>query len=131
VAARVCGGRELMLDRISITGLRVRGRHGVFEHERAQGQDFVVDAVLWLDAGPAAAADDLSLTADYGVIAGRLAEIVAGEPVALIETLAARLAAACLADKAVQEAEVTVHKPAAPVPQEFSDIAVTVRRSKP
>lgn len=120
-----------MLDRISITGLRVRGRHGVFEHERAQGQDFVVDAVLWLDAGPAAAADDLSLTADYGVIAGRLAEIVAGEPVALIETLAARLAAACLADKAVQEAEVTVHKPAAPVPQEFSDIAVTVRRSKP
>ena len=131
MAARVCGGRELMLDRISITGLRVRGRHGVFEHERAQGQDFVVDAVLWLDAGPAAAADDLSLTADYGVIAGRLAEIVAGEPVALIETLAARLAAACLADKAVQEAEVTVHKPAAPVPQEFSDIAVTVRRSKP
>jgi 7,8-dihydroneopterin aldolase/epimerase/oxygenase len=119
-----------MLDRISITGLRVRGRHGVFEHERAEGQDFVVDAVLWLDVAPAAAADDLSLTADYGVIAGRLAGIVAGEPVALIETLADRLAAACLADEAVQEAEVTVHKPAAPVPQEFADIAVTVRRSR-
>jgi dihydroneopterin aldolase len=119
-----------MLDRISIVGLRVRGRHGVFEHERAEGQDFVVDAVLWLDAAPAAAADDLSLTADYGVIAGRLAAIVAGEPVALIETLADRLAAACLTDKVVQEAEVTVHKPAAPVPQEFADIAVTVRRSR-
>jgi dihydroneopterin aldolase len=119
-----------MLDRISITGLRVRGRHGVLEQERADGQDFVVDAVLWLDAGPAAAADDLSLTADYGVIAGRLARIVAGEPVALIETLADRLAAACLADEAVLEAEVTVHKPAAPVAQEFTDIAVTVRRSR-
>jgi dihydroneopterin aldolase len=120
-----------MLDRISIVGLRVRGRHGVFEHERAQGQDFVVDAVLWLDTAPAAAADDLSLTADYGAIANQLAGIVAGEPVALIETLANRLAAACLADESVQEAEITVHKPGAPVPQEFADIAVTVRRSRP
>lgn len=119
-----------MLDRISIVGLRVRGRHGVFEHERTQGQDFVIDAVLWLDTAPAAAADDLTLTADYGALAGRLAAIVAGEPVALIETLAARLAAACLADDAVQEAEVTVHKPAAPVLQEFADIAVTIRRSR-
>lgn len=119
-----------MLDRISIVGLRVRGRHGVFEHERTQGQDFVIDAVLWLDTAPAAAADDLTLTADYGALAERLAAIVAGEPVALIETLAARLAAACLADDAVQEAEVTVHKPAAPVLQEFADIAVTIRRSR-
>jgi len=119
-----------MLDRISITGLRVRGHHGVFEHERIDGQDFVVDAVLWLDTAPAAAADDLSLTADYGAIADRLATIVAGEPVALIETLAGRLAAACLADGAVQEAEVTVHKPGAPVSQQFTDIAVTIRRSR-
>jgi len=119
-----------MLDRISITGLRVRGYHGVFEHERTDGQDFVVDAVLWLDTAPAAAADDLSLTADYGAIADRLAAVVAGEPVALIETLAGRLAAACLADESVQEAEVTVHKPAAPVTQQFTDIALTIRRSR-
>jgi len=119
-----------MLDRISIVGLRVRGRHGVFAQERAEGQDFVVDAALWLDLSAAAAADDLSLTADYGVIVGRLAEIVAGEPVALIETLADRLAAACLADPAVQETEVTVHKPHAPVGQPVGDIAVTIRRSR-
>jgi 2-amino-4-hydroxy-6-hydroxymethyldihydropteridine diphosphokinase/dihydroneopterin aldolase len=117
-----------MLDRISIVGLRVRGRHGVFEHERMTGQDFVVDAVLWLDTAAAAAADDLSLTADYGGIADRLASIVSGEPVALIETLADRLATACLADPAVQEAEVTVHKPHAPVSQQVADIAVTIRR---
>jgi len=119
-----------MLDRISIVGLRVHGNHGVFAHERATGQDFVVDAVLWLDAAPAAAADDLQLTADYGAIADRLAEIVAGPPVQLIETLAERLAAACLADSVVREAEVTVHKPHAPVQQQFADIAATVRRSR-
>jgi dihydroneopterin aldolase len=120
-----------MLDRISILGLRVRGHHGVFASERSAGQDFVVDAVLWLDAAPAAAADDLSLTADYGAIADRLAGIVAGEPVALIETLADRLAAACLTDQTVREAEVTVHKPHAPVQHEFADIAVTIRRGRP
>jgi 7,8-dihydroneopterin aldolase/epimerase/oxygenase len=119
-----------MLDKISITGLRARGRHGVYEHERKTGQEFVVDAVLWLDTAPAAKADELSLTADYGSIAGKLAEIVAGEPVALIETLAHRLADACLADQAVREAEITVHKPEAPVAQQVADIAVTIRRSR-
>jgi 7,8-dihydroneopterin aldolase/epimerase/oxygenase len=117
-------------DKITISGLRVRGRHGVFEHERADGQEFLVDAVLWLDTAPAAATDDLTRTADYGVIASRLAQIAAGEPVALIETLAARLAAACLADQAVREVEITVHKPHAPVDVPVSDIAVTVRRSR-
>jgi dihydroneopterin aldolase len=117
-----------MLDRISITGLRVRGYHGVLAHERVAGQDFVVDAVLWLDTAPAAAADDLSLTADYGALSDRLAAIVAGEAVDLIETLADRLAAECLVIRPVQAAEVTVHKPQAPVGQQVADIAVTVRR---
>lgn len=120
-----------MLDRISITGLRVTGRHGVYEAERLAGQDFVVDAVLWLDTAAAAAADDLTLTADYGVIVNRLAGIVAGAPVDLIETLADRLAAACLEHEPVREAEITVHKPQAPVGHQVADIAVTIRRSGP
>ena len=119
-----------MLDRICIAGLRVRGNHGVFDHERINGQDFVIDAVLWLDTAPAAATDDLSLTADYGGVASRLAAIVAGPPVALIETLAERLADACLADPVVGEAEITVHKPQAPVDLELADISVTIRRSR-
>jgi dihydroneopterin aldolase len=120
-----------MLDRICIAGLRVRGNHGVLDHERRTGQDFIVDAVLWLDTGPAAASDDLSLTADYSGVAERLAKIVAGPPVALIETLADRLAAACLAEPKVCEAEITVHKPQAPVAVKVADISVTIRRGKP
>ncbi|HXZ63951.1 MAG TPA: dihydroneopterin aldolase [Streptosporangiaceae bacterium] len=120
-----------MLDRISIAGLRVRGYHGVFPAERAAGQDFVVDATLWLDTTPAAASDDLSLTADYGALAARLAEIVAGRPVSLLETLADRLVAACLSDPVVREAEITVHKPQAPVSEDIADVSVTVRRSRP
>jgi len=118
-------------DRISLLGLRGWGRHGVFDHERASGQEFVVDAVLSVDTRAAAAADDLSLTVDYGTLAGQLAAIVSGPAVALIETLAQRLAAACLQDRAVREVEITVHKPQAPVGQPVSDIAVTIRRGQP
>ncbi len=87
-------------DRIALRGLRVRGFHGVLPSERAQGQDFLVDAVLHLDVREAAASDDLEDTVDYGALAVRLAEVVAGEPVDLIETLAERLAAVCLRRRA-------------------------------
>jgi 7,8-dihydroneopterin aldolase/epimerase/oxygenase len=117
-------------DRIALTGLRAFGRHGVLEHERVSGQEFVIDAVLSVDTRPAAAADDLALTADYGALADRLAAIVAGPPAALIETLADRLAAACLDDPVVREVEITVHKPHAPVAQHVADISVTIRRGR-
>jgi 7,8-dihydroneopterin aldolase/epimerase/oxygenase len=119
-----------MADRIQLTGLTVRGRHGVFEHERRDGQDFVVDATLWLDSRPAAASDDLADTVDYGALAERLAQVVEGEPVDLIETLAARLAELVMADPRVIATEVTVHKPHAPIERTFADVAVTARRSR-
>lgn len=117
-----------MGDRISLTGLRVRGYHGVFEHERRDGQDFVVDAVLELSTEKAAASDDIADTVHYGELAERLAAVIAGEPVNLLETLAARLADVCLADSRVDAATVTVHKPQAPIPLTFADVAVTIRR---
>ena len=119
-----------MADRITLTGLKVRGFHGVYEHERRDGQDFVVDATLWLDSRPAAASDDLADTVDYGGLANRLATVVEGEPMNLIETLAARLCELCMADERVIAAEVTVHKPQAPIAREFADVAVTARRSR-
>lgn len=118
------------LDRISLVGLRGYGYHGVLPAEREQGQEFVADAVLWLDTSAAAAADDLSRTVDYSALAGQLAEIISGEPVALIETLAQRLAMACLADSRVAHAEITVHKPGAPVGVPVRDVTVTIRRSR-
>jgi len=117
-------------DRICLSGLRAHGYHGVLAAERARGQEFVVDAVLWLDTSAAAEADDLSRTVDYGSLAGRLADVLSGEPVALFETLATRLAAVCLADDVVQHAEITVHKPQAPVGVPVRDVSVTIRRSR-
>lgn len=119
-----------MSDRITLSGLRARGRHGVYAHERRDGQDFELDVVLELDLSAAAASDDVADTVHYGELADALVAIVTGEPVNLIETLADRLAGACLADARVAACEVTVHKPQAPIRHEFRDVAVTLRRER-
>jgi 7,8-dihydroneopterin aldolase/epimerase/oxygenase len=118
-------------DRIVLHGLRVRGHHGVFERERREGQDFLVDLVVWLDLAAAAASDDLADTLHYGELAERVAAIVAGPPVNLIEVVAGRVADEVLTDARVQAVEVTVHKPQAPIPQDFADVAVVVHRTRP
>ncbi|MFL6161567.1 MAG: dihydroneopterin aldolase [Jatrophihabitantaceae bacterium] len=126
----VPSGSALPVDQILLTGLRVHGRHGVFDFERVNGQDFVVDVALTLDTSTAAVSDELSDTIHYGELAEALAAVVSGEPVNLLETLAARLADQCLADERVAAATVTVHKPQAPIPLSFTDVAVTIRRAR-
>jgi dihydroneopterin aldolase len=117
-------------DRVSLVGLRVFARHGVLDDERRYGQEFVIDATVWLDTTPAATGDEVSRTVDYGVLADRLVRAAGDPPVRLIETLAARLAEACLAEPGVEEAEITVHKPHAPLPHRFADVTVTIRRKR-
>jgi dihydroneopterin aldolase len=113
---------------IELVGLRAKGFHGVFAAERRNGQEFVVDLVLHVDTRPAAASDDLADTVDYGAVAQRVHDLVTGEPVDLIETLANRIAAACLAQQRVQAVEVAVHKPQAPLGVPFSDVVLRVVR---
>lgn len=118
------------LDRISVRGIRAHGHHGVLAHERRDGQPFVVDLVLALDAGPAAASDDLSRTVDYGSLTQEVHDAIVSEPVDLIEALAQRIADLTLAYEPVQWVQVTVHKPAAPIAVAFDDVAVTLERSR-
>ena len=119
------------LDRITLRGITATGYHGVFPEERRDGQPFVADLVLFTDLGPAAATDDLTLTAHYGEVAELVVQVITGEPLNLIEALAARIADAVLTSFAVLAAvEVTVHKPKAPIAVEFGDVAVTVYRER-
>jgi 7,8-dihydroneopterin aldolase/epimerase/oxygenase len=118
-------------DRVLLRGVRARGFHGVFDEERATGQEFVVDLDLEVgDLQGAAERDDLALTVDYGAVAMAVVEIIEGPAVDLIETLAVRIARRCLVFPPVLSATVTVHKPGAPIPVPFEDVAVQVTRSR-
>jgi dihydroneopterin aldolase len=118
-------------DTIAVRGLRAIGHHGVYDEERAIGQPFVVDVVLHLDLAPAAASDDVGDTVHYGELAQQVVAAVEGEPVDLVETLAQRVADLALSYPRVDEVEVTVHKPEAPVGVPFVDVAVTIVRGRP
>ncbi len=120
-----------MTDRVVLTGLRVIGRHGVLPHERRDGQQFLLDLTVWIDLDAASRSDELADTLDYAALAGRAAEIVAGPPCNLIETVGGRIADAVMEDLRVHAVEVTVHKPDAPIPHELADVAVVIRRSRP
>jgi dihydroneopterin aldolase len=118
------------LDRLSVTGIEAVGHHGVFDFERREGQRFRVDLTLGVDTRAAAASDDLSDTVDYGRLVDEVVAAVENDPVDLIETLAQRIADVCLADERVRWTEVTLHKPEAPIAATFSDVALTITRSR-
>ena len=117
-------------DRITLTGVRVRAHHGVYDVEREQGQEFVIDVSVAVDLSAAASGDDLGATVHYGELAEAVVAAVERDPVDLIETVAERVAAVALGYPAVDEVEVTVHKPEAPISVPFTDVAVTIVRGR-
>lgn len=119
------------MDRIVIEGLEVWAYHGVLAHEREHGQRFVVDAALQLDLEPAGASDDLADTLDYGRLAEQIRASAGGGPHQLIETVAQRVADACLDDPRVAAVEVAVHKPDAPLRVPVRSVRVELRRQRP
>jgi dihydroneopterin aldolase len=117
-------------DHLTLTGLRAFGHHGVFDEERENGQEFVLDVTVWLDFAAAAGSDDLAETVHYGVLAEQIVAAVERDPVDLIETLAERVASLVLGNASAKAVRVTVHKPSAPITVPFSDVSVTITRGR-
>ena len=119
-----------MSDELSVTGIECFAHHGVFDFERREGQVFVVDLVLGIDTRPAAASDDLTDTVNYGTLVADVKAAVERDPVDLIETVAQRITDVCLLDTRVEWARVTLHKPDAPIDATYSDVALTITRTR-
>ncbi|MGK8554894.1 dihydroneopterin aldolase [Nocardia gipuzkoensis] len=117
-------------DRIELRGLRAYGHHGVFDHERRDGQEFLVDLTVWVDFAVAAASDDLAATVDYGALAERAVRIVQGPPRNLIESVVSEIADDVMTDPRISSVEVVLHKPSAPIPHTFADVRVVTSRHR-
>jgi dihydroneopterin aldolase len=116
------------MDTIILSGIRALGAHGVLPEEQARPQPFEVDIELVVDLAPAGRSDVLSDTIDYDALAGRVVQIVEAGGLSLLETLAARIAAACRADPRVTGVAVTVKKLRPPVPVHVDHVAVRIER---
>ena len=119
-----------MSDKISIVGITGFGYHGVLESERKNGQEFLVDVVLYCDLSEAGKSDDLSKTINYADVAALIHKRIIGEPVHLLERLAELIAEDIFQIFDIKELEVTVHKPQAPISLSFTDVSVSIKRNR-
>jgi dihydroneopterin aldolase len=115
---------------IEVRGLEVFAFHGVFEHERRDGQTFLIDLTLEPQSDRAGETDRLQDAVDYGAVCERVVELVKGGPYHLIERLATVVAQDLLEHFPLALVRVTVHKPQAPVRHPFEDLSVTVERRR-
>jgi dihydroneopterin aldolase len=119
-----------MSDRITLRGMQFMGRLGVTDDERATPQPVEVDLIVGLDLGRPAATDDLADTINYAPLFELTREIVEGRQFHLIEALAGAILEAVLAAHPVDDAEVRVRKPKAPLPGAFETVEVRLRRRR-
>ena len=120
-----------MSDQILLTGIYGFGYHGLFEHERKNGQDFFVDVILNIDLQAASLNDSIDETVNYAEITDLVVSEITTSPVSLIEKLAGRIAERILSSYSkVNSVSVTVHKPQAPVSASLKDIAVQITRTR-
>ena len=120
-----------MSDQIFLTGIAAFGYHGLFDHERQNGQDFFIDVAMTVDLGAASKSDEIQDTVNYAEIINLVIKHITTDPVNLIEKLAGRIADQILEDHVkVSLVTVIVHKPQAPVDAVLKDIAVQVTRKR-
>ena len=120
-----------MSDQILLVGIHGFGYHGLFEHERTNGQDFYIDLALDVDLRAASMSDSIEDTVSYAEITDLVVIEITTDPVSLIEKLAGRIAECILNSfTKVNSVTVTVHKPQAPVSASLKDIAVQITRTR-
>ena len=120
----------MAIDKVTLTGIRVFGYHGVFDHEKKNGQEFIVDVDISYKTNKAIDTDNLKYTIDYAEVALLVKDIIEGESRNLIETVAEESANKIMKKFDIKSVRVTLHKPNAPVDVELRDVSVSVERLK-
>jgi 7,8-dihydroneopterin aldolase/epimerase/oxygenase len=117
-------------DRIEVRGLRLVGVHGLLPEERHRPQPFEIDLDVDVDMDRVAVTDAIVDTADYGAVIDQVAEVVAGPPHDLLESLAGAIAGAVLTEARVTSVTVAVRKLRPPVAHHVASTGVRLTRSR-
>lgn len=120
-----------MSDSIGISGMEFFARHGVLAEENTLGQRFIVDLNLYLDLRKAGATDELKYSVNYAAVYRCVKKIMEGEPIKLLESLAARITKVVLQEfPLVESVKITLHKPSAPINGIFKDVKIRIKRDR-
>lgn len=119
------------IDKIYVNGMEFYGYHGVFAEENKLGQRFRVDLVVELDLKRAGETDELEYSVNYASLYKVCQEIVEGQSVKLLESLAEQIAAKILVDfPLISYSTVKVIKPDPPIPGHYKEVAVEIKRGR-
>lgn len=119
------------MDCIQITGIRCYGYTGYLQEEQVLGQWFEVDLTLWLDLAAAGESDEIADTLDYRNAIETVKQLVKTSKFALVEKLASAIANAIMELPLVQQVQVRLTKPAAPIPDFGGKITIDITRTHP
>lgn len=116
-------------DFIKVTNLKVFAYHGVLEEEKKNGQDFYLNAKVYVDMRKAGLTDRLEDTINYDSVCIFLAEVFAEKQFDTIEAAAEYTLQEVIVNFPTIEAmELEVRKPHAPLTYVPEDISVTIYR---
>ena len=101
------------MDTIHIRDLLQRCIIGIYDEERREKQDVIINITLHADLRKAGMTDHIDDTVDYKTIKKQVIGMVDGSSFLLVERLAQRIAEICLQDPRVEIAIVRVAKPGA------------------
>jgi dihydroneopterin aldolase len=119
------------LDKIIIKGLKVFAYHGVNPEEKRDGQPFELDLTLSLPLERAGRTDDLNDTVSYAKAAKTALRVMTEASYDLLEKAAQRVAEQLLTEyHDVEQVEILLKKPQAPVHAEFEYMAVCIVRKR-
>lgn len=98
------------LDKIHIRDLLLRCVIGVYDSERENKQDILINITLYADLSKACETDNIDDTVDYKVIKKKIVNMVESSSFNLIECLAERIAEICLETRKVRKVNVMIDK---------------------
>lgn len=118
-------------DRIMLNNMVFHGHVGVLPAEKAKGQPFEIDMVIYCRHIPACESDLLSQTVDYGEVYSQVEKIMQEAKYDLIEKLAGTIAEQILRTFRLADAiEIRIRKPQAPIEGQFASMGVSIYRER-